>query len=40
MKVVLRDALRTMLDPKSVAIVGAPENPNKWNGGRADSLPA
>jgi len=28
----LRDALRTVLDPKSVAIVGASENPNKLGG--------
>ena len=28
----LRDALRTVLNPKSVAIVGASENPNKLGG--------
>ena len=28
-----REALRTVLNPKSVAIVGASENPNKWSGG-------
>jgi hypothetical protein len=33
MKDVLREALRTVLDPKSVAVVGASENPNKWSGG-------
>ena len=32
MKDVLREALRTVLDPKSVAIVGASENPNKRSG--------
>jgi acyl-CoA synthetase (NDP forming) len=32
MKDVLREALRTVLDPKSVAIVGASENPNKLGG--------
>jgi hypothetical protein len=29
-----RAALRTVLDPKSVAIVGASENPNKLGGAR------
>jgi hypothetical protein len=33
MKDVLREALRTVLDPKSVAIIGASENPNKRSGG-------
>ncbi len=32
MKDMLREALRTVLDPKSVAIVGASENPNKLGG--------
>jgi hypothetical protein len=34
---VLRDALRTVLNPKSVAVIGASENENRI-GGRADPL--
>jgi hypothetical protein len=37
MKDVLREALRTVLNPKSVAVIGASENENNI-GGRADSL--
>jgi acyl-CoA synthetase (NDP forming) len=32
MKKGLRDSLRTGLNPKSVAVIGASENPNKMGG--------
>ena len=32
MKDLMREALRAVLDPKSVAIIGASENPNKLGG--------
>ncbi len=34
MKDILRDALRTVLNPKSIAIIGASENANKIGGAR------
>jgi hypothetical protein len=34
MKDVLRDSLRTVLNPKSVAVIGASENENKIGGTR------
>jgi len=33
MKDILRDSLRTVLNPKSIAIIGALENANKIGGG-------